>query len=30
MDIVVTVSLMALILWDLFILLDIGKCFPPE
>jgi hypothetical protein len=28
MDRVVTVSLMALILWDLFILLDIGKCFP--
>jgi hypothetical protein len=28
MDIVVTVSFMALILWDLFILLDLGKCFP--
>jgi hypothetical protein len=30
MDIVVTVTLMALILWDLCVLLDICKCLPEE
>jgi hypothetical protein len=30
MDIVVTVWLMAIILCDLCILLDIGKCLPEE